>query len=106
MLIMTGLQLKEIRLSLGLSQSDFAKKLGLSMRSIQNYEIKNNMPKYAQLLVEYVFQGKSGLPNVSIDQTNLIKDNLYLGKMNTLYQGRIIYLEEELERIKSMLTKQ
>lgn len=49
-------ELKNIRNSRGLSQTAFAEKLGVNIRTIQNWEGgQNNIPKSKELLIRCVF---------------------------------------------------
>jgi DNA-binding XRE family transcriptional regulator len=49
---MNGLELKEKRKKLGLTQTELAEKVGVAMRTVQNWEKETNkIPKSTELLI-------------------------------------------------------
>ena len=51
-----GNRIKEIRKKLGLNQTEFGEKLGLSTTTIAGYEKTGNVPEYALKLMHYEFR--------------------------------------------------
>jgi len=59
---MNTLQLKEIRNNLGITQSEMAERLGITMKTIQNYEKGFPIPLSVQKLIQFEF-----LPDTKTD---------------------------------------
>lgn len=85
----------EIRKALGLTQTEMAKKLGVSMRTVQNYE-SGRIPKghifeaYKKLQEGIMFEPKS------IMQENINNYEIKLTKA----EERIKQLEEDIQKLK------
>lgn len=52
---MNIIQLKEIRNNLGITQSEMAERLGITMKTIQNYEKGFTIPLSVQKLIQFEF---------------------------------------------------
>lgn len=97
---MDGEELKQIRKKSGLNQTDFAEKLGLSIRTIQNWEGGHNViPKSKALLIQNVFTDKE-IMHESSQSGDL--DEIYLDvegeKINV--SSLVIALDENHENLK------
>lgn len=63
---MKGLNIKKIRTNKGLSQSDFAQSLGVSLRTVQNWEAKeDNISKKIELLIKTKYAENTQKKNVT-----------------------------------------
>lgn len=85
---MSDFDIKKIRKELGLSQEDFAKKLGVTTRTIQNWESGGKIPNSKHEIIHDLQIHKIELYG---DQTN-INGNNYTSNAETL-------LEKALEEI-------
>jgi transcriptional regulator with XRE-family HTH domain len=52
---MKDLDIKKIRINAGLTQTEFAERLGVGMRTIQKYERDGDVPEYMIKLINYEF---------------------------------------------------
>ena len=96
---------KELRAILGISQKDLAEKLGVSIRTIANYEAGGVIPMNKQLMIEGML---SNLRNVNITgdsnitNTGVTGGDVIIGanqEMKAL-RKRVKELEEENEQLK------
>lgn len=65
---MTGEELKNIRNDRGLTQSEAADKLGISLRTYQNWEASDEIPKSKLIIIRNIFVDKSNAFNENISQ--------------------------------------
>ncbi len=74
---MNNLDIKEIRKKLNLSQKDFGKMLGVSLRSVQNWESGDrNISETAKILLLYIlkYEHSSDLHNLIIEKKPSVKE--------------------------------
>lgn len=64
---MSDLNIKEIRENLGLSQTDFARKIGVSLRTVQNYESGGVVPASKYEILRDVGKIESNSPEINYD---------------------------------------
>lgn len=86
-LIMSDFDIRKIRKELGLSQEDFAKKLGVTTRTIQNWESGGKIPNSKHEIIHDLQIHKIELYG---DQTNINGNN---------YTSNATLLEKALEEI-------
>ena len=71
---MNDLDIKKIRIELGMTQADFAKRLGISIRTVQNWESGGAIPESKHeilrgLIPQQYFGG-------NVEQANVMGDNI------------------------------
>lgn len=115
-MITYNLEIKKIRQLSELTQSDFAASLGISLRTLQNYEAKSKVPvnvsklismKYGDLIRRYDIPNEAfdeqftSINSSSLDVDMLTEELRFLRKMRDLQQKKIEKLESQIEELKS-----
>jgi len=93
---MNALEIKNKRKELGLTQADLAKKLGVSLKTVGNYENGEVIPESKLELLRNILFEKEVIilnePNVTYGEEKNIIENL---KMEIKLKDKIIQLQEE-----------
>ena len=76
--IMSGVSIKELKGEFGFTQTEFAQRLGLTLRTIQNYEKGTDIPVSIQKLIQHEFfsQSKASEPVSIYGGKNEIADKI------------------------------
>jgi len=93
---MNALEIKKRRKELGLNQAELAKKLGVSLKTVSNYENGEVIPESKLELLHNILFEKEVIilnePNAGYDEEKNIIENL---KMEIKLKDKIIQLQEE-----------
>ena len=108
---MNDLDIKKIRIELGMTQADFAKRLGISIRTVQNWESGSAIPESKHeilrgLIPQQYFGG-------NVEQANVMGDNIKnatdtgmqseLSKLVELLASKELSLQKAQEHIDRLL---
>lgn len=97
---MTSEELKELRNSKGLTQTEFAEKLGINIRTVQNWEGGTNIPKSKEMLIRSIFVKR----NEYFEENEINADNL-ISEPEDAYPGNIKKLAYESIKYHNQLMK-
>ena len=108
---MNDLDIKKIRTDLGLTQVEFAKRLGISMRTVQNWESGGAIPESKHEILRALMPQQYYGGNV--EQANVMGDNIKnaadvamqseLSKMIDLLASKELSLQKAQEHIDRLL---
>ena len=108
---MNGLDIKKIRTDLGLTQVEFAKRLGISMRTVQNWESGGAIPESKREILRGLMPQQYYGGNV--EQANVMGDNIKnaadvamqseFSKMLDLLASKELSLQKAQEHIDRLL---
>lgn len=108
---MNDLDIKKIRTDLGLTQVEFAKRLGISMRTVQNWESGGAIPESKHGILRALMPQQYYGGNV--EQANVMGDNIKnaadvamqseLSKMIDLLASKELSLQKAQEHIDRLL---
>jgi len=90
------MDVKKIRESVNLTQSEFGKRLNLSLRTIQKYERAGEVPPSIQKLIRYEF----GLHKEKDSNQQKVENNTGSNQSETGKDKKIVQLKEQLEACK------
>lgn len=106
MLSMNDLDIKAIRMESGLTQPEFAKRLGVTTRTVQNWEAGGTIPETkrellrAMLRPQQYFGGDVEQANVNGD--NIKNNSVDVGKLLSLLQSKeqsLIKAQEHIDKL-------
>lgn len=107
---MSGEEIKNIRDAMGLSQRKFAVILGVSERTVQNYEASAEVPDRVALLAQHAFSSSAHAKvetSPSVPPKHTDKEYAYLEDRINELQRRMADLESDMRRIAvSLLRKE
>ena len=115
---MTNLEIKEFRKKFGLTQSALAKKLGVDIKTVQNWEAGKTIPttKYEIFrnleaeLTNLSVEAQTVNSGIGVQQTNQSGDN-YQGDGMTVHKSDADYLsllkkkDEQIDRLLAIIEK-
>ena len=78
--------LKELRKNQGMSQKELALKVGITSRSIQNYESKSRHPKNVDILTKLAMALKTNV-NILMESSEWRPKNILLSEIQALFAG-------------------
>lgn len=88
-----NINIKTLRESFDVKRKELADRLGINVRTLDNYEKKGEIPPYMQKLIHYEFYTTSA----DGKELALLKQEIkYLKDLNKLHEDRIRTLESEL----------
>lgn len=93
---MNDLDIKKIRKSLGLTQAEMAKKIGVDTKTVQNWEYGKTIPVSKHGIIRSLMIEPQTYYGGEIDQSNVNGDNIN-GHTVTVNK----YVDELMERLKS-----
>jgi DNA-binding XRE family transcriptional regulator len=102
MFIMKELQIKEFREKIGLTQEEFAQKIGVSTRTVQNWENGGEIPKTTRKKLETMIQQESQCQ--ANDYISRILD--MMEEDRRFFRESITRSQNEIDRLIALFEKQ